>query len=154
MTLGADKKLAAKSVWESEALSTHFMTALPLDGHLYGADGHGPANCPLVCVDLAKGEERWRTEPDLSEVVKTPDGERALRLNTDRCQLLHADGRTLCLTEWGHLLYLDLSPAGVKVTSRAWLFAAGETWSPPVLSRGLLYIAQNSPDKLNKHDRR
>jgi outer membrane protein assembly factor BamB len=151
LSLGEDKKLSYKSLWENDKLSTHFMTALPLAGHLYGCDGHGPANCPLVCVDLATGEEKWRTEPDLSETVKTPAGEeKQIRLNSDRCNLLHADGKTLCLTEWGHLLYLDLSPAGVKIASRTWLFAAQETWSPPVLSRGLLYVNQNQKDGLNR----
>jgi outer membrane protein assembly factor BamB len=152
LSVGADKRLAFKQLWESEKLSTHFMTALPLDGYLYGADGHGPANCPLVCVTMEAGEEKWRAEPDLSETVKTPAGEvKKIRLNTDRCMLLRADGRTLCLTEWGHLLYVDLSPAGVKVMSRTWLFAAPETWTPPVLSKGLLYVNQNQRDAL--HDK-
>jgi outer membrane protein assembly factor BamB len=145
------KKLAFRQLWESDKLSTHFMTALPLAGYLYGCDGHGPANCPLVCVDMATGDEKWRVEPDLTEKIVGPGGEaRDLKLNTDRCQLLRADGRTLCLTEWGHLLWLDLSPAGAKVTSRTWLFAAQETWAPPIVSRGLLYVIQNGPDKLNK----
>jgi hypothetical protein len=30
--------------------------------------------------------------------------------------------------------------------SRAWLFAARESWGLPVLSRGLLYVAQNTQD--------
>jgi outer membrane protein assembly factor BamB len=151
LSLDQGNKFSAKTLWETDKLGTHFMTALPLNGHLYGCDGHGPTNCPLVCLDLATGEEKWRTEPDLSEEITTRTGEKkTLRLNTDRCHLLHADGKTLCLTEWGHLLYLDLSPAGCKVTARTWLFAAGETWSPPVLSRGLLYINQNAPDLLNK----
>jgi hypothetical protein len=33
--------------------------------------------------------------------------------------------------------------------SRAWLFAADESWCLPVLSRGLLYIAQNRRDALH-----
>src|SRR5205823_10352526 len=112
-------KLAVKQLWETDKLGTHFMTAVSLAGHLYGADGHGPNNCPLVCLELASGDEKWRTEPDLSEVVTTPAGEtKKLVLNTDRCHLLQADKKTLCLTEWGHLLWLDLSAAGCKVTSR------------------------------------
>jgi outer membrane protein assembly factor BamB len=152
LQLTADNgKLVAKQLWESDKLATHFMTALPLAGHLYGCDGHGPANCPLVCLDLATGDEKWRAEPDLSETVTTRTGEtKTVRLNPDRCHLLHVDGKTLCLTEWGHLLYLDLSPAGAKVASRTWLFAAQETWAPPVVSRGLLYVVQNAPDPLNK----
>jgi outer membrane protein assembly factor BamB len=140
-------KLAAKQLWQSEKLGTHFMTALPLGGYLYGCDGHGPSDCPLVCIDLASGEEKWRTEPDLTEEITGRSGQkRSIKLSTDRCHLLHADGKTLCTTEWGHLLYLDLSPAGVKVASRAFPFAAGESWTPPTLSRGLLYVCQNTPD--------
>ena len=145
-----DGKLSAQPIWESLSLGTHFAVALPKDGCLYGPDGHGPSNCPIVCLDQATGKELWRTEPDLSETI--PDrngGQRKLDLNSDRCHLLHADGTTYCLTEWGHLLTLDLSPRGMKVTSRQWLFSAGETWSPPVLSRGLLYICQNSMDRVS-----
>jgi outer membrane protein assembly factor BamB len=146
--------LIAKPLWESEKLGTHFTTALPKDSHLYACDGHGPNNCPLVCIDAATGEEKWRTEPDLSETITHNGQQRRMQLNTDRCHLLQADGKTLCLTEWGHLLWLDLSPAGCKVTSRTWLFAAQETWTPPALSRGLLYICQNQPDKLNNKPQR
>ncbi|HXE52629.1 MAG TPA: hypothetical protein VN541_06405 [Tepidisphaeraceae bacterium] len=64
------------------------------------------------------------------------------------------DGRFLCLGEFGHLLWVDLSPKGYRELSRAWLFAAGETWTPPVLSRGLLYICQNAPDSLHHTGRR
>ena len=49
---------------------------------------------------------------------------------------------------WDTLLWLDLSPQGYRILSRAWLFAARESWSPPVLSRGLLYISQNRRDFL------
>ncbi len=155
LQLGEDKKLSARQLWENDKLGTHFMTALPLDGCLYGADGHGPSDCPLVCLDQKTGEEKWRIEPDLSENVITPDGEkRVLKLSTDRCQLLYVDKKTLCFTEWGHLCYLDLSPTGCKVQSRNWLFSAGESWTPPVLSRGLLYINQNSGDRLHKTEPR
>jgi hypothetical protein len=56
------------------------------------------------------------------------------------------DGRCLCLGEYGHLLWLDLQPQGYKELDRCWLFAASETWTPPVISRGLLYVCQNNPD--------
>jgi outer membrane protein assembly factor BamB len=150
LSLEKENKLSARPLWETDKLATHFMTALPLAGHLYGCDGHGPNNCPLVCLELASGEEKWRSEPNLSETITVKSGvKRSLNLSTDRCTLLHADGKSLCLTEWGHLLYLDLTPAACKVASRTWLFAAGETWSPPALSRGLLYINQNAIDNLN-----
>jgi hypothetical protein len=44
---------------------------------------------------------------------------------------------------------MDLTPKGYKEISRTWLFAARETWAPPVLSRGLLYVSQNTRDLFN-----
>jgi hypothetical protein len=43
---------------------------------------------------------------------------------------------------------MDLTPTGYTARSRTWLFAARESWSLPVLSRGLLYVAQNTRDVL------
>ena len=70
-------------------------------------------------------------------------------MGTYRCWLMPVDGRVLCLGEFGHLLWVDLSPAGYKELARAWLFAASETWTPPVLSKGLLYVCQNSRDSMH-----
>ena len=36
------------------------------------------------------------------------------------------------------------TPSGYQQISRTWLFAARESWTLPVLSRGLLYVSQNS----------
>ena len=58
------------------------------------------------------------------------------------------DGQFLCLGELGHLLWMDLTPKGYTEVSRAWLFAARESWGLPVLSRGLLYVTQNTRDML------
>ena len=70
-------------------------------------------------------------------------------VGTYRGSLLAVDGHFLCLGELGHLLWMDLTPKGYKEMSRAWLFAARESWALPVLSRGLLYVVQNTRDILN-----
>jgi hypothetical protein len=62
--------------------------------------------------------------------------------------MLRVDGRFLTLGEHGHLLWLDLSPKGYKELARVWLFRAPESWTPPVLSHGLLYVVQNHRDAL------
>ena len=67
-------------------------------------------------------------------------------LSTYRGLLLAADGQFLCLGEMGHLLWMNLSPNGYKEIARAWLFPARESWAVPVLSRGLLYVVQNTRD--------
>ncbi len=138
---------SAKPAWNTEKLGTHFMNAIAKDGYLYGVDGHGPLDCPLVCLDLKTGEEIWRKEAVWKETINGADGQREHNMGLARCSLLLvADGRFLCLGEYGHLLWLELSPKGYKELSRAWLFGAGETWTLPVLSHGLLYVCQNSKD--------
>ena len=60
-----------------------------------------------------------------------------------RASLLHVDGAMLCLGDEGTLLWLDLTPKGVKRLAEAQLFRAPETWGIPTVSRGLLYVNQN-----------
>ena len=43
---------------------------------------------------------------------------------------------------------MHLTPEGYREVSRAWLFGARESWALPVLSRGLLYVVQNTRDLL------
>jgi hypothetical protein len=125
------------------------MIAVPKDGYLYGVDGHGPGDAFFVCADLKTGKEQWRTKPVWSETVTTKDGSREITVGTLRCSLMLVDGRCLCLGEFGHLLWLDLNPQGYRELARTWLFAARDTWTPPVLSRGLLYVCQNQRDSFH-----
>jgi outer membrane protein assembly factor BamB len=141
---------SAKELWNSKALGTHFMNAIAKDGYLYGVDGHGPLDCPLVCLDLKTGEEMWRKEINFRETV--PFGGRAEQREVPLARaslILCPDGRFLCLGEFGHLLWVDLSPKGYQELSRSWPFFAGETWTGPVLSHGLLYVCQNTRDALH-----
>ncbi|MCS6776756.1 MAG: PQQ-binding-like beta-propeller repeat protein [Chloroherpetonaceae bacterium] len=136
-------------VWETRDLRTHFMTAIHRDGYLYGIDGHGPRNAPLVCIDLRTGKEKWRWEPEWEETVETPEGRRQIRLGQGLASMMLVDGRCLMLSEYGHLVWLDLNPEGYRELDRTRLFLARETWGMPALSRGLLYVCQNHPDVLD-----
>jgi outer membrane protein assembly factor BamB len=142
---------SAKPVWTNEDFGTHFMVPIRLGEHLYGIDGHGPQDAFLVCVDANTGKEVWRTQPEWREKIPQAGGAaREMSFGTYRCWLMPVgDGRVLCLGEFGHLLWVGLSPQGYKEVGRARLFLAMETWTPPVLSRGLLYVCQNSEDRVS-----
>ena len=101
----------------------------------------------LACVDVPRaGRWSWREAPTWTETFEIGGRRGQQILGTARGSLLAADGQFLCLGELGHLLWMDLTPRGYREISRAWLFAARESWALPVLSRGLLYVVQNARD--------
>jgi outer membrane protein assembly factor BamB len=133
-------------VWTSREIGTHWNTAVHKDGYLYAFDGRNEPDASLVCIELKTGKVMWRETPEWTDTLVRSGVERKELMSTYRGTLLSVDGHFLALGEMGHLLWLDLSPRGYKQLARAWLFAARETWSAPVLSRGLLYISQHSRD--------
>lgn len=138
-----------KVLWKNPNFGTHFMSAVEKDSYLYGVDGHGPDDAFIVCVELKTGKELWRTQPEWKETVDTPDGPRQIPTGFYRCWIMPADGHYLILGEYGHLAWADLTPQGFKLLQRAWLFAADETWTPPAISKGLLYVCQNARDSIH-----
>jgi outer membrane protein assembly factor BamB len=135
-------------LWTTQEFALHFNTAIHRDGYLYGFDGRNEPDASLACVDAATGKVVWRETPEWMDTIETRGEARKQVMGTYRGSLLAVDGAFLCLGEMGHLLWMDLTPRGYKEVSRAWLFAARESWGLPVLSRGLLYVAQNTRDLL------
>ena len=88
----------------------------------------------------------WRTTPEWMELIQAGSGPQQQMVGTYRGSLLAVDGQFLCLGELGPLLWMDLTPKGYKEVSRSRLFMARESWALPVLSRGLLYVVQNTRD--------
>ena len=135
-------------LWTTQEFALHFNTAIYRDGYLYGFDGRNEPDASLACVDAATGKVMWRETPEWTETIQTRGVSQSQIMGTYRGSLMAVDGSFLCLGEMGHLLWMDLSPRGYKEISRAWLFAARESWALPVLSHGLLYVAQNTRDLL------
>ena len=138
-----------KVAWTTQEFGLHFNTAVYQGGFLYGFDGRNEPDASLACVDAASGKVVWRETPEWTETFEVGGQRRQQVVGTYRGSLLAVDGQFLCIGELGHLLWLDLTPKGYKEISRAWLFAARESWALPVLSRGLLYVSQNTRDILN-----
>ncbi len=137
-----------KVLWTTPEFGLHFNTPIYRDGYLYGFDGRNEPDASLACVEVATGKIAWRKNPEWQENFETGGQQRQQTLGTFRGSLLAADGNFLCLGELGHLLWMDLTPKGYKELARTWLFAARESWALPVLSKGLLYVVQNTRDML------
>lgn len=138
-----------KVAWTAKDFGLHWNTAIYREGHLYAFDGRNEPDAALVCLDVKTGKAVWRVVPEWEETLVRNGSPQKQMLGTYRGTLLWADGGFLCLGEMGHLLRLELTPNGYKEIARAWLFAARESWTLPVLSGGLLYVCQNSRGLLN-----
>ena len=134
--------------WTTQEFALHYNTPIHRDGYLYGFDGRNMGDASLACVDAASGQVVWREVPEWRETFELGGRQRRQLMGTARGSLLAADGQFLCLGELGHLLWMHLTPEGYREVSRAWLFGARESWALPVLSRGLLYVVQNTRDLL------
>ena len=135
----------AKTVWKTDQLRNHFATSIYQDGYLYGLDGGDAVGVKLVCLELASGTLKWREELSWEDEILTASGVKKMSYGIARGNFIAADGDFLALGENGHLLWLRMDSEGVELLSRHWLFAARSTWTPPAISRGLVYICQNEP---------
>jgi outer membrane protein assembly factor BamB len=135
-----------RQLWTTQGFALHFNTPIYRDGYLYGFDGRNEPDASLACVDVSNGKVVWRETAEWTDMLNVQGRRERQLVGTYRGSLLAVDGQFLCLGELGHLLWLDLTPKGYKEVSRAWLVAARESWALPVVSRGLLYLTQNTPD--------
>ncbi len=137
------KDFSCKKVWRTEHFGAHWNTPIYRNGFLYGFDGRHRRGAELVCINWSTGKEVWRKKPRWKEASAASGGE-TVEGGFYRGSLLWADGYFLCLGESGHLAWLALNSKGYRERARARLFEAPETWTLPVLSRGLLYVVQNA----------
>ncbi len=149
--------LTHKLVYTTRHYASHWMTPILRDGYLYGF-----FNNQLVCMEWETGKEAWKQT--LKHVENTNDKEiqnvrSGRKYGADQYReppghqgfgfgsLIWVDNHFICLGETGLLAWLDLSPKGCRVLSSCRLFSADQTWTAPVLSKGLLYINQNLPGR-------
>ncbi|MCG8599583.1 MAG: PQQ-binding-like beta-propeller repeat protein [Verrucomicrobiales bacterium] len=132
---GPDSK--ARVVWTSPEFGCQFQTPIYHDGIIHGFGGNGGL---MLAFDAATGRMLWN-EAFYDTTIQWKD--RPIPISLGHAHLIHVDGGFLCLSENGALLRMDLGPGGFQILSKARLFYAPETWAPPAISNGLLYINQN-----------
>jgi len=138
---------AFRELWTDRHIGLQFSTAIHENGVLYLVDGVADRAGALVALDPASGKELSRTELVWEEKLDRGGESVEQSFTVGEGSLLCADGKLLCLVDNGHLLWLEFSPAGAKVLARAWLFGANESWTPPVVVRGLLYVRQTKAER-------
>lgn len=132
--------------WKNRKIGLQFSGPVLADGLIWLIDGRSDRSGELVALDPATGVERLRTDLSLDERFSFEGRTIEHTFSVGEGSLLRVDGRFLCLGDNGHLLWIETAPEHVRVTARAWLFRANETWTPPVVSRGLLYVRQTKAE--------
>lgn len=102
-------------IWQNRNMRNHFNTSVLINGFLYGNDEN-----TLKCIDWRTGAERWRMR------------------GMDKGGLIAADGKLICLTGRGALMLVQATPEKYTELASAQVLR-GTTWTPPVLTNGLLY---------------
>lgn len=139
-----------EELWKTRRVGMQFSNPIYVDGHLYAIDGRSDRVGAIICFDPETGEELSRTDLAWEEELYYRGAEKVVPLSIGEGSLMHADGATMCLGDNGHLLWLDMKPEGARQISRVSLFRANESWTPPVLSRGLLYVCQNTRERFGR----
>ena len=102
-------------IWENRTMKNHFNACVLYNGAFYGNDEN-----TLKCMDLATGNERWRSR------------------GIDKGGMIVADGKLIVLTGRGELVIAQATPTKYTELARAKVLD-GTCWTQPVLANGLLY---------------
>lgn len=113
----------AKELWRlaDNRMANHWSTPVLKDGYLYGLFGFKEyGECPLKCVELATGKEKWAV-PGFG-----PGG------------VVLAGDRLLALNDRGALILIDPRPERYREMARMQV-VKGKCWNHPVLANGRIF---------------
>jgi len=132
-----DSEFRARIRWQSPEFGCQFQTPIYHDGIIYGFGGNGGL---MLAFDAFSGRMLWN---EAFYQTTIPWDGRDIPISLGHAHLIHVDGQFLCLSENGALIQMQLDASGYRLGAMARLFYAPETWAPPALSDGLLYINQS-----------
>lgn len=104
-------------LWKHKQMAVHMSGPVFWGGHLYGFD-----EFTLRCVDFNTGATKWAEK------------------KYGKGSLLLADGKLIVYGGQGQLGLVEASPARYKEIAFAQVLGGKDTWAPPVLANGLLYL--------------
>lgn len=103
-------------------VANHWSTPVHKDGYLYGMFSFKKyGDGPLKCVELKTGKVMWEKEG----------------FGPGNCILI--DGSILALSDDGHVVLAEATPAAYKEQSR-FKAIGGKCWTTPVLANGRIYV--------------
>jgi len=147
--LDIDADGAGSERWkERRGLASEFSTPVFENGVVYAINGASGRAGAIQAIDPTTGKELGYRDLAFSATIPDEEGDLEVETSVGAGSLLHADGVFLVLGDTGHLATVRASSGEFELISDANLFHAPETWTPPVVSHGLLYVCQNNPSSI------
>ena len=141
-------------LWNNRHLGFQFATPVFDQGCFFAIDGVSGRVGSLICLEPRSEQEVLRLDLEWQDTLLEKGVARQIAGSVGEGSLLKVDGHFLCLGDRGHLLSIEASPKSARVIARAALFHAPNSWTPLVLSRGLLYVCQNRPARFGTSEPR
>jgi outer membrane protein assembly factor BamB len=110
-------------VWHNKNMRNHVNSCVLVDGYVYGYD-----ESELKCLDWKTGEVKWGTKA------------------YGKGSLMCADHKLILYGQTGKLGVAEATPAEFKELASAQILTGKDTWAPPVLANGRIYL--RSLDKM------
>jgi outer membrane protein assembly factor BamB len=130
-------------VWRDvDAMQNHWSTSIFHQGVLYGFSGRHEVPSSFRAIDFGTGKLHWQTEDPFEKGVSPAQAADDPKVPFyGRGSAILADGKLICLSEWGHLGLVEVRPdkcvelARYKVPELRY-----PSWAAPVLSRGRVFL--------------
>jgi len=106
-----------EQIWRNKKMRNHVDSCVLWQGYLYGYDDN-----TLRCLDFKTGEEKWAEQ------------------KYGKGSVLLADGKLLLYGQGGKLGVAAASPEGFKEIVSADILKDKDTWAPPALANGRVYL--------------
>lgn len=120
-----------KELWRSKNMSTHFSTAVIIDGYIYGVNGNAGSDASLTCLDIKDGSVAWSKELGFGNMIS-------------------ANNYLIMITEHGSLYIVKADPKGYQEVSKTETGVLPKLcWTAPVLCRSTLYVRNNKGDLIS-----
>ncbi|MCK5219010.1 PQQ-like beta-propeller repeat protein [bacterium] len=116
-----------KKVWQHKEVSTHFSTAIVIDGYLYAVDGNAGTDASIKCLDLKDGSVQWSQELGFGNMIAANDN-------------------LIFLNERGSLYIVKADPKKYTLVSSQEEVLGSTCWTAPVLCNADLYVRNNKGD--------
>ena len=113
---GSGKRWSVRELWTNRFFRNHFNDSVMIHDAVYGFD-----NSDLKCIDLATGQDRWKTK------------------GFGKGTLIGVEDMLLVLGERGNLALLEATPDAYRELAQFQVLK-GKCWTSPVYTDGILYL--------------